>query len=184
MQVIRPVVTVTPKQIQLLVGTWYYRAHAEVDHPDACCQCVHWYSSNTSVATVNPSSGYIYANAVGTAQIIAVSTCDDTCFDSLTVIVTDTICVESVSLDHSDLALAPRECITLSPTVCPSNATNKTLNWQSSNPSVVTVNSSGKVCGVSLGTATVTATAADGSGKTASCFFRVTNDTLVSSFAV
>ena len=181
---IKPVVTVTPKQIQLLVGTWYYGAHAEVNHPDACCKCVRWYSSNTSVATVNPSSGYIYANAVGTAQIIAVSTCDETCYDSLTVTVANTVSVDHISLDHFKLAFAPGECVVLSPTVVPANATNKTLNWQSSNPSVATVNSNGKVCGVSLGTAIITAVATDSSGASAACSVRVTNDVLVDSVSV
>ena len=54
----------------------------------------------------------------------------------------------------------------LTATVIPSNATNKSVNWSSSNASVATVNSSGLVTGVAAGTATITVTTVDGS-KTA-----------------
>ena len=53
-------------------------------------------------------------------------------------------------------------------TVSPSDANNKGVNWSSSNSSVATVDSSGNVRCVSAGEATITATASDGSGKSAS----------------
>lgn len=49
--------------------------------------------------------------------------------------------------------------------VLPANATNKTLKWTSSNPKVATVDQNGKVTAVSEGKVYITATAADGSGK-------------------
>ena len=62
----------------------------------------------------------------------------------------------------------------LTATVTPSNATNKTVTWKSSNTAVATVSSSGLVTAIGLGSATVTATAADGSGKAASVTITVT----------
>jgi uncharacterized protein YjdB len=53
---------------------------------------------------------------------------------------------------------------TLVANITPTNASNKTLNWTSSNNSIATVDSSGQVSPVSVGTATITATATDGSG--------------------
>lgn len=53
--------------------------------------------------------------------------------------------------------------------VMPINATNQNMNWKSSNLSVATVNNGGMVTAQSAGTATITATATDGSGKSASC---------------
>lgn len=50
-------------------------------------------------------------------------------------------------------------------TVLPANATNKNINWSSSNSSIASVNSNGLVTANSAGSATITATAADGSGK-------------------
>ena len=57
---------------------------------------------------------------------------------------------------------------TLTATVTPSNALNKNVTWKSSDTSVVTV-TNGTIRGVKEGTATVTATASDGSNVSASC---------------
>lgn len=50
-----------------------------------------------------------------------------------------------------------------------SNATNKNVTWWSNNKAVATVNSSGKVTAKGYGTATIYATAKDGSGVRGSC---------------
>ena len=60
------------------------------------------------------------------------------------------------------------ESKTLSATVTPTDALNRNLTWKSSNTSVATV-TNGTIKGIREGTATVTATAADGSGVSASC---------------
>lgn len=54
-------------------------------------------------------------------------------------------------------------------TVVLSNAANKAVTWKSSNTKVATVNSRGKVTAKSPGTAMITCTAKDGSGKKATC---------------
>ncbi len=56
--------------------------------------------------------------------------------------------------------------IILSASVTPANATNKTLTWSSNNTGVATVDQNGRVTGVSEGTATITATAANGKSVT------------------
>ncbi|MCL2727282.1 MAG: SUMF1/EgtB/PvdO family nonheme iron enzyme [Bacteroidales bacterium] len=57
---------------------------------------------------------------------------------------------------------------TLTATVTPANAANKTIHWSSLDPGIATVSvSTGAVTGVSPGTATILATAADGGGATA-----------------
>ena len=53
--------------------------------------------------------------------------------------------VTSVSIDKTSLSLAEGESATLSATVKPDNATNKTVSWSSSNSSVATVDAAGKV---------------------------------------
>ena len=57
----------------------------------------------------------------------------------------------------------------ITPTIVPSNATNQTLTWSSSNPAVATVNASGVVTYVGAGTTTITAAAKDGSGVKGTC---------------
>lgn len=73
------------------------------------------------------------------------------------------------------------DSFTVTPTITPSDANDKTINWSSSNSSVATVSSSSTnatgitVRAVSAGTTTITATAVGGSGKTASFSLTVRN---------
>ena len=57
----------------------------------------------------------------------------------------------------------------LSVTVTPDDAANKTVRWSSSDETVATVDDTGKVTGVAMGAATITASATDGSGVSATC---------------
>lgn len=82
--------------------------------------------------------------------------------------------VTGITLNQSSLSLKVGQTATLTASVQPGNATNKNVTWTSSDSGVVSV-SNGTVKAVSAGSATVTAKAADGSGKTASC--RVTVST-------
>ena len=83
------------------------------------------------------------------------------------------VSVTGVTLDKSELSLFPGESETLTATVAPNDATNKTVTWKSSNDDVATV-TDGKVIAVKAGTATITVTTADG-GYTASCNVTVTD---------
>ena len=81
--------------------------------------------------------------------------------------------VESITINNYELSLFVSEEATLFVTVLPENATNKTISWSSSNPSVVTVTSSGKVTGINPGVATITVTSEDGELES-SCTVSVT----------
>lgn len=78
------------------------------------------------------------------------------------------IMVSEIALDHTDESLYKGETLTITPTVTPDNALNKDVNWSTSAEGVATVEN-GVVTAVAPGTATITATAADGSGITANC---------------
>ena len=70
-------VTVWPKSIEMYPTMWYHDACATVtisDEDCCCCGDVEWSSSNDNVATVNRTSGAIYAITPGTARIYATAT--------------------------------------------------------------------------------------------------------------
>jgi hypothetical protein len=72
-----------------------------------------------------------------------------------------------VTLNKNSIFLIVGGTETLTATVSPSNATNKTVGWSTSNPNVATV-TYGTINALSLGSATITVTTAEGS-KTAAC---------------
>jgi len=86
----------------------------------------------------------------------------------------EAVAVESVSLDPEELSLNVGEEETLTATVLPEDATNKSVSWSSSNEEVATVDQSGKVTAVAAGTAVITVTTTDGE-KEASCTVTVSD---------
>lgn len=80
--------------------------------------------------------------------------------------------VTSITLDQTTLALEIGQTATLTASVRPQNATNPGVKWESSNDAVVSV-ADGVVTAKAVGTATITVTALDGSGKSASCVVTV-----------
>ena len=72
------------------------------------------------------------------------------------------VAVTSVKLNKSSKSLTIGDTFTLTATVKPNNATDKSVTWSSSNTSVATVDENGVVTAVAEGTATITATASNG----------------------
>ncbi len=75
--------------------------------------------------------------------------------------VTYTVPVDGITLDQTDLTIEMGKTATLTATVSPESATNKTVTWTSSDESVATVDENGVVTGVAPGTATITAAAGE-----------------------
>ena len=141
---------------------------ATITPDNATNQNVTWKSSDTKVATVD--NGLVTAVAEGTATI-TVTTADGgkTATCEVTVTQPAKTPVTSVTLDKTSLTLDVGGSDTLTATVKPDDATNKAVTWSTSNENVATVNQNGNVKAVGAGTATITAAASDGSGKTATC---------------
>ncbi|WP_138205548.1 cell wall-binding repeat-containing protein [Haloimpatiens lingqiaonensis] len=85
----------------------------------------------------------------------------------------------SVSLNKTTDTLSIANTDTLIATVLPSNATNKNVQWSTSNSNVATVDAAGKVTAIGVGTATITVKTVDGN-KIASCDITVINPTITS----
>ncbi len=130
-------------------------------------QSVLWTSSNTSVAVVN-SNGLVTAKAVGTATITATTQDGSNLSASCQVTVTPQLAT-GISLNKTSATIYDGTTLQLVATISPSNTTNKTIAWSSSNTSVATVSSGGLVTALKPGTATITVTTQDGSNLSATC---------------
>jgi uncharacterized protein YjdB len=155
-------VTVEPATLELLVGAKHTLA-ATVLPDNATYKNVTWTSSATGIATVDAATGEVTAVGVGASTITATSGGKSaTC--SLTV---KPIPVESVTIDNADFELEAGSTRTLTATVKPDNATDKTVTWTSSATNIAAVDAAtGEVRGIATGVAAITATAGD---KSATC---------------
>ena len=131
---------------------------ATVSPSDATDKSVTWSSSNASVATVG-QDGLVTAVREGTAVITAAAggksaTCNVTVRKQV-------IPVSSVTLDKARLNLTVGAVETLTATVLPENATDRTVTWSSTDETVATVDRSGKVTALKGGTATIRAAAGE-----------------------
>ena len=130
---------------------------------------VEWTSNNTSVATVD-NNGKVTPKNNGTCKITVKSkdgsektaTCDIT--------VNISILVTSITLNKTSYTFTNTTPLQLNATVKPDNATNKEITWESTNPSILVVDQTGKVMVTSnKGSGMIIARAKDGSGKSAVC---------------
>lgn len=137
---------------------------ATVEPSSAANKNVTWNSDNPSVATV--ANGKITAVKQGSANI-TVTTVDGGKTAKCAVTVTP-IAVTGVTLNKSELSLVKGNSETLTATIAPPNASNKSVTWKSDHAEFASVNDAGKVTAVAAGTAVITVTTADGS-KTATC---------------
>lgn len=142
---------------------------ATVNPNDATNKTVTWKSDKPEIVEVD-SNGNVTAKAAGTATITA--TVDGKSVScKVTVNGQTTVPVASVELNQTTLELIAGKEATLTATVKPDNATNRTVAWESNATNVATVDNSGKVTAVSEGTATITAKAGE---QTATCTVTVT----------
>ena len=147
---------------------------ATVTPDNATNKNVTWKSSNEDVATVG-KDGTVTARAVGTADI-TVTTADGGKTATCAVTVNPkTVAVESISLNQSSLTLEEEGTATLTATITPNNATDKSVTWESSDPKSVSVtpiqNENGKATITAIkptGESSVTITATAGE-QTATC---------------
>ena len=154
--------------ISLSVDTLYLNKNqsamlvATVLPENATDKTIIWKSSDNSIVTV--IDGVVTAINYGTASITASSGTKST-----TAYVNVCIPVKTISLSSENISLCVGESETVTATVYPSNATDKSIVWSSSNESVATV-SNGVITAVMGGTTTITATAG---GVSNSCFVTV-----------
>mgnify|MGYP002657902346 CR=1 FL=1 len=123
-----------------------------------------WTSSNTKIATV--SNGVVKGVKAGRVIITAKTTDGSNISAKCTVTVKQP--VTRISLSKKATMYTGKK-LTLKAKVNPANASNKALTWKSSNTKIAKVASNGVVTGIKAGRVKITATAKDGSRKSATC---------------
>lgn len=133
-----------------------------------------WVSSNEKIVKIEKSydlSAVIKGIEAGTAVITAINQ-ENVVVGYCQVTVKEK--VTKITLSDSAVTISlSKKTYQLSAYVTPENATNKKINWSSTNTKVATVDGNGLVTLVSGGTTTIIATSADDPSVTAMCTFTV-----------
>lgn len=153
-------------EAELVVGETL-RLEATVLPEEASGLTVTWSSSASEIVSVD-DEGNVSALSEGKATITAeaggvTATCDVTVSSA-------SIPVESVTVSEESIEIKIGETFTLTATVLPENAEDKTVTWSSSDNAIATVSDDGVVTGVAVGNATIVAAAGQ---RTAVCSVKV-----------
>ncbi len=143
---------------------------AAITPADAADKTVTWESSDAAVVSV--SEGRVTAVKEGTATITA-SAANGVKAECQVTVQNDLIAVTGVTLNQTELSLKTGDTAELKATITPADAADKTVTWESSDAAVASV-SEGRVTAVKEGTATITASAAN--GVKAECQITVRNN--------
>ena len=153
-------VTLSPATLELFEGD-ISQLTVAVLPSDATNKTVTWTSSDSSVASVY--DGAVTAVKQGSAEITAKA--GDKQAKCAVSVKQKYIAVQSVTMNYSSIDLKVGDTKKLTATVSPSNATDKSISWSTSDSSVATV-SEGVVTAISEGTTTVKASSGE---KSATC---------------
>ena len=115
-----------------------------------------WVSSNEAAATVHPSTGLITGVNAGLAYITATTASGNSATCPVTILPTE------VALDYTSITLTMGDTQTLNATTTP---LGRSVNWASDATGIATVDASGLVTAVTVGTAHITATTPGGGSR-------------------
>ncbi len=150
-------ITVNPDSALLSVGDSIVIT-ATVNPPNATNNKIIWSSSDSSVVTVD-QAGKVKAIKAGKAIITASNITNThhayTSIEAVNIIATDLI------LDPTQENVGVQDTLLIRAKILPSNATNKKIKWESSNPNIATVDSLGILTAIAEGNVNITATVED-----------------------
>jgi len=153
--------------LELVIGDTH-QLQATVEPDNATNKNLTWSSDNESIATVS-QDGLITAVGEGGPVTITATAADGSGIFAICTVTVSPILVTDISFDKDAVDLFAGGTYQLDVTVAPDDATDKSLTWESDDQSVATVSDDGLITAVDAGTATISATANDGSGIQAIC---------------
>ena len=165
-----------------VVGTWYktktetvtfgeggttdYEGATKYEFMPYQGRVILYNSADTPIGVLNilkATDEYLYVSEMGTSTVSILTKSIPVCK------------VSSITLSETSITLAPDATKRLTATILPADADNKSVTWSSSDENIATV-INGLVIAIGEGTATITCSAKDGSGVTASCAVKVEVD--------
>lgn len=177
-------IDVTPKAQTLTTLNATQQMTAAITPSTATNKTVTWTSSAPAIAKVDASTGIVTALTNGTANIIATAADGSGVTGQTSVTVNIPVPVTGVTVSPTSATLTSVGATQqLTPTVAPTNATNKAVTYSTSAAGVATVSTSGLITAVANGTANITVTTTDGN-KTAVCAVTVNIPVPVSSVSL
>lgn len=130
---------------------------------DATDKTLTWTSSDEEIATVR--NGQVTGKKAGSCTVTCTSNSDPEVSATATVTVHQLVTKIECVNEKEELELRVGESVELKWNVLPDDATNTELSFRSQHPRVATVDENGVVTAVGRGTATIVATAQDGSKR-------------------
>ncbi len=159
-------ITLDKTEVELMEGG-SLALTATVKPDNAKDKTIIWSSSDEKVATVD-DRGSVSAICEGVATITAEAK-DGSGIKATCKVTVKSVKVETITLDKTEAELMEGGALTLTATVKPDNAKNKTLNWSSSDEAIAKVDDKGNVSAIAEGVANITVEAKDGSNIKATC---------------
>lgn len=136
---------------------------ATIQPANASNKALAWSSSDAGIVAVD-QNGVLTGIAPGTATVTV--TTQDGAKTASSVVTASNVLITSIVLNQPAATVGVGDTTTIKATTAPVNASNKTIVWSSSNPSIATVNAAGVVTAVAVGTASISAAAQDAGGVT------------------
>mgnify|MGYP004616266103 FL=1 len=158
-------ITIDKESLKMKVGETYHLT-AKVSPEDATDKSVVWKSEDESIATVD-QEGLVMAVKGGSKTMITATSGEFSASCAVT-IEEDVIPVKGITLDKEIIEMAVGSSCRLNATITPSDATDKTIIWDSSDETIAIVSSSGVIAALKEGDVTITAYSLDRK-KSASC---------------
>ena len=168
-------VTVTPTNQTINVGNTF-TITPTVTPDNATDKSVIWTSSDDTIATVD-DNGKVTALKEGTATITATTNDGGFTASCVITVVKREGRVTGITVTPISKTATVGEIFFVTPYITPVDAEDKSVTWSSSNPSIATVDSNGKVTTIKEGVVTITATTNDG-GLKATCTVTVVDSTV------
>lgn len=148
-------IKLNPESLDITLGD-SIQIEALIQPENTTNKTIVWQSSNREIVTIS-DKGMVKAVGLGKTSIIAkTGTLSSSCEVNV-----NPVKVEKIQLNTQSLKIIIGSNATLTATILPENATNKTITWSSENENIATVSIDGVVTGVGVGKTKITASSGD-----------------------